>query len=72
MSSSLQKKQLKLAEVLPDLVGEFRRFGSAGPAYEITNLDNDGNVDVVVFASGERVTVRLEDVLKDPIAQTLP
>ena len=60
------------AESGPDIVGQFRRFGQSGPAYEIIKVDANGDTHVVVFKSGEAVVVSLEDVLLDPMAETIP
>ncbi len=54
------------------LVGQFRRLGDAGPAYEIMAVHSDGRVDIEVVYSDEKVTEKLESVLNDPIAESLP
>jgi hypothetical protein len=54
------------------LVGTFRRFGVTGPVYEILAVRAEGPskvVDVEVPETGEKVTVKLEDVLTDPQAE---
>ena len=54
------------------LIGQIRRLGEAGPAYEIMSLDDAGNVVIEIIESDERVTSPLAEVLKDPIAETIP
>jgi hypothetical protein len=54
------------------LVGTFRRFGEAGPVYEVLQAhENDGQVELEVELpeTGEKTTVSLEDVLSDPAAE---
>lgn len=54
------------------LIGQFRRFGPDGPAYEVVSLGAEGAVHVVVVHSDEKVVCALEDVLADPLAETIP
>jgi hypothetical protein len=54
------------------LIGTFRRLGDEGPAYEIMEIDTEGNVIIEVVYSSERVTQKLANVLADPIAETIP
>ena len=55
------------------LVGQIRRLGEAGPAYEIMSVDvAAGNVVIEIIESDERVTSPLAEVLKDPMAETIP
>ena len=54
------------------LIGQFRRFGDAGPAYEIMAIDDAGRVHVEVVYSDEKVICTLAEVLEDPIAETIP
>ena len=54
------------------LIGQIRRLGSAGPAYEIMEIDGDGNVVIEVIESDERVTFPLAEILEDPMAETIP
>ena len=55
-----------------ELIGQIRRLGPAGPAYEIMSADDAGNVVIEVIYSGERVTCSLAEVLEDPMAETIP
>jgi len=55
------------------LIGQIRRLGSAGPAYEIMNVDEVAGVVVIeIIESDERVTSPLAEVLLDPMAETIP
>lgn len=53
-------------------VGEVRRFGSCGPAYEVLAVRADGDVDIEVIESGERLIYSRSDYLADPVATTVP
>ena len=54
------------------LIGQIRRLGEYGPAYEIMNVDDAGNVVIEVIESGERVKFPIVEVLEDPMAETIP
>jgi len=54
------------------LIGQIRRFGPAGPAYEVMSLEDSGKVVIEVIYSGERVTCTVTEVLEDPMAETIP
>jgi hypothetical protein len=54
------------------LIGQVRRFGDAGPAYEIIALEEPAKVVAEVIYSGERVICEIEEVLADPMAETIP
>ena len=64
------------ATYLPDdprrLIGQVRRLGPDGPAYEIMGIAENGDVLVEVIFSDEKVRCKLADVLEDPIAETIP
>jgi hypothetical protein len=60
------------ADQLRELIGQFRRLGSAGPAYEIMKVDDDGTVHVEFVYNDEKMTYPLAEVLDDPMAITLP
>jgi Family of unknown function (DUF5397) len=53
-------------------VGEIRRFGPVGPAYEVLSVKATGDVEICVIESGERLDYGLADFLADPIALTIP
>jgi hypothetical protein len=46
------------------LIGQIRRLGDAGPAYEVVLIE--------VIESGERVSFPIASVLEDPLAETIP
>ena len=54
------------------LIGQFRRLGPDGPAYEIMAIDDKGYVHVEVVYSDEKVIFTLAEVLEDPFAETIP
>ena len=54
------------------LVGQIRRLGPAGPAYEIMKVSENGDVLIEVVVSGEQVVFKLEEVQEDPMAETIP
>ena len=53
-------------------VGEVRRFGSMGPAYEVLDATASGDLVIEVVESGERLDYALTDFLTDPLAITVP
>ena len=61
-----------LSDDLRKLVGQVRRLGEAGPAYEVIAVDEPDKVVIEVVYSGEVVTCKLKDVLEDPMAETIP
>jgi hypothetical protein len=54
------------------LIGQIRRLGEYGPAYEIMSVDNAGTVVIEVIESGEQVKFPIAEVLEDPMAETIP
>ncbi|MCB8873599.1 DUF5397 family protein [Acidisoma silvae] len=53
------------------LIGTWRRFGSAGPVYEILRSvrqlpDGDRLMRIQVVETGEELDYKLHDILKDP------
>lgn len=54
------------------LIGQVRRFGDEGPAYQILALDENGRLVTEVIYSGERVICEVKEVLEDPMAETIP
>jgi hypothetical protein len=67
-----EEKTAYLSDDPRKLIGQFRRLGEAGPAYEIMAIDDTGNVDVEIVYSDEKFRTTLAEVLNDPIAETLP
>jgi hypothetical protein len=54
------------------LVGQFRRFGEAGPAYEILRIDSKDNAWIRVVYSEEELAYPIAEIVADPIAETIP
>ncbi len=53
-------------------VGQYRRFGDDGPAYEVVEITSRGDAVIEVVYSGERLTYPVADVRCDPMAETIP
>lgn len=53
-------------------IGEVRRFGMHGPAYEVLDVKPAGDVLIEVIESGERLIYGRQDFACDPIAITVP
>ena len=53
-------------------IGEVRRFGSHGPAYEVLDVRRNGDVAISVIESGEQLDYPLQAFLADPVAETVP
>jgi hypothetical protein len=53
-------------------VGQVRRFGPHGPAYEVVSILQNGDLGIEVIQSSERLTYPLVDFLADPVAVTVP
>ncbi len=54
------------------LVGQFRRFGEDGPAYEIVRITNEREAFIRVVYSGEELDYRISEIMTHPIAETIP
>jgi len=54
------------------LVGQWRRFGKYGVAYEIQKLENETEATIKVFGTGEVLTHPITEILEDPIVECLP
>ena len=61
-----------LADDPRKLVGQYRRLGAAGPAYQIMGLTHDGRVMIEIVYSDEKLAYSLAEILDDPIAETIP
>jgi Family of unknown function (DUF5397) len=53
-------------------VGQVRRFGAFGPAYEVVDIGETGELVIHVFDSGEQLVYSIAEFLADPIAETIP
>jgi Family of unknown function (DUF5397) len=72
-SQGFQEEQSSYAIDDPNrLIGQIRRIGEAGPAYEVMNIDDSGNAVIEVIESGERVKFTIAEVMEDPMAETIP
>jgi hypothetical protein len=54
------------------LVGQFRRFGEAGPPYEILRIDSESKAWIRVVHSEEELAYPIAAIVADPIAETIP
>ena len=54
------------------LVGTVRRLGEFGPAYEVLKVVSDSKALIHVFSTGEEVALKIEDIMTDPISETIP
>lgn len=55
-----------------DYIGQVRRFGPQGPAYEVVEVRRNGDLAITVIESGERLDYPLAEFLADPVAVTVP
>jgi hypothetical protein len=55
-----------------NLVGQVRRIAGVGPAYEVLKLVGDARAMIRVFESGEEVALKVADILRDPLTETIP
>ena len=53
-------------------IGDVRRFGPFGPAYEVVDVKANGDVRIVVVETGERLDYAQAEYLADPVAETVP
>jgi hypothetical protein len=54
------------------LVGQVRRFGEDGPAYEILRIESKDQAWVRVVYSEEDLAYPIAGIVADPIAETIP
>ena len=67
-----EKQAAYSADDLRGLIGQIRRLGEAGLAYEIMSIEGDGMVVVEIIESDECVTMPIAEVIEDPMAETIP
>jgi hypothetical protein len=67
-----ESEQAALAVDPKSLVGQLRRIAGVGPAYSVVKLVGQSKALVHVIESGEEVELKVEDILKDPITETIP
>jgi Family of unknown function (DUF5397) len=53
-------------------MGQVRRFGPFGPAYEVVDIRPSGELVIHVFDNGEQLDYSVAEFLADPIAETIP
>ena len=53
-------------------MGQVRRFGPFGPAYEVVDIRPSGELVIHVFDNGEQLAYSVAEFLADPIAETIP
>jgi hypothetical protein len=61
-----------VTEASASLVGQFRRFGEEGPAYEVLRLVDKASAMICVVYSEEQLAYPIADILADPVAETIP
>ena len=54
------------------IVGQFRRFGETGPAYEVMRIASESHVAIRVVYTGEELDYNVERLRRDPLAITIP
>lgn len=54
------------------LVGQVRRFGEEGPAYEVVRMMGADQAWICVICSEEELAYPVAHILADPIAETVP
>ena len=57
---------------MKNLVGQVRRIAGVGPAYTVVKLVGTSKALIHVIESGEEVALKVEDILNDPITETIP
>ena len=67
-----EERQAELKCGPNDLVGQVRRVAGVGPAYEVLRFVGESKAMIHVFESGEEVALKIEDILLDPITETIP
>jgi hypothetical protein len=53
-------------------VGQVRRFGPFGPAYEVVDIKDTGELVIHVFDNGETLSYSVAEFLADPVAEIIP
>lgn len=61
-----------VSDAAAGLVGQFRRFGEEGPAYEVLRIVGKDAAWISVVYSEEELAYPIADILADPIAETIP
>jgi hypothetical protein len=53
-------------------MGQVRRFGPFGPAYEVVDIRPSGELVIHVFDNGEQLDYSVAEFLADPVAEIVP
>jgi len=53
-------------------IGDVRRFGPYGPAYEVIDITANGDLRIAVIETGECLDYAQAEFLADPVAITVP
>ena len=72
MTKGFEEAQTAYSASGVGVVGEVRRFGSFGPAYEVIEAASASEVVITVIESGETLRYAMADLLADPVAITVP
>jgi hypothetical protein len=72
MSEATTKPRALTEDEAQKLIGEFRRFGEAGPAYEVLRIESKDKAWIRVVYSDEELAYPIVEILADPIAETIP
>jgi hypothetical protein len=67
-----EERQKELVHDPKELVGQFRRFGPDGPAYQIVRLSTEREAFIHVVYSGEELDYPITEIMTHPIAETIP
>jgi hypothetical protein len=67
-----EERQAALRSNPQELVGQVRRIAGIGPAYEVLRLVGESKALIHVFESVEEVALKIEDIVNDPISETIP
>jgi hypothetical protein len=60
------------SDTAASLIGQIRRFGDEGPAYEVLRLVDTTSAWIGVICSDEELAYPIAHIIADPIAETIP
>jgi Family of unknown function (DUF5397) len=72
MQGSEDTHVVALTPEAPGYSGQIRRFGQQGPAYQVISEQLNGELEIVILESSERLNYSVSDFLRDPIAVLAP
>ena len=67
-----EERQAELVHDPKELVGQFRRFGEFGPAYEVLRIVDAKTAFIHVYTNGEELNYSIAEILSDPVTETIP